>query len=130
VAGTFRTGAWRLTVTQPGSRQRLRVFIERGDIDWGGRVSVQRLIDGRWVTTQRRSLDRDGRLDRTLCADAIDACVLGGTVRPPEPGAHRLVAGFRLHGHGRWTLTGAVRQASEPFILGPWLTADAERLTF
>jgi len=130
VAGTIRTGAWRFVVTRPGATQRLRVFIERGDIWWGGKVTVQRRVDGRWVTTQRRSLDHEGRLDRTLCASGIGACALGGSVRPPQPGAQRLAATFRLHGHGHWTLTGAVRQASEPFILGPWIPDAAEDLAF
>ena len=130
VAGTIRTGAWRFVVTRPGAAQRLRVFMERGDIWWGGNVKVQRLVDGRWVTTGRRSLDHDGRLDRTLCASGIGACVQGGSVRPPQPGAQRLAAAFRLHGHGHWTLTGAVRQASEPFILGPWIQDAAEDLSF
>jgi len=130
VAGTIRTGAWRLFVRRPGAAQRLRVFIERGDIWWGGRVSVQRLVDGRWVTTERRSLDHDGRLDRTVCATGIRACVLGGSVRPPRPGAQRLAATFRLRGGGHWTITGAVRQASEPFILGPWIPDRADDLAF
>ncbi len=130
VVGTIRTGAWRFIVSRPGATQRLRVFIERGDIWWGGKVSVQDLVDGRWVTTERRALDHDGRLDRTVCADGIRACVLGGSVKPPRPGAQRLAAAFRLHGHGHWTLTGAVRQASEPFILGPWIHDAAEDVAF
>ena len=130
IAGTIRTGAWRFIVTRPGASQRLRVFIERGDIWWGGKVIVQRRVDGRWVTYQRRDLDHDGRLDRTVCAPHIDACVLAGSVRPPRPGAQRLAAAFRLQRHGHWMLTGSVRQASEPFILGPWIPDEVEELTF
>lgn len=130
VAGTIRTGAWKLVVTKPGATQRLRVSIERGDIWWGGKVVVQRLADGRWVTSQRRDLDHAGQLRRTVCADDLGVCVLGGSVDAPQPGAQRLAAAFRMHGHGRWALVGSVRQASEPFILGPWIPDATERLAF
>ena len=119
VAGTIRTGAWKLVVDRPGATQRLRVFIERGDIWWGGKVVVQRLVDGRWVTSQRRDLDHAGQLRHTVCADDLGVCVLGGSIKAPQPGAQRLAATFRMHGHGTWSLTGSVRQASEPFILRP-----------
>ena len=130
VAGTIRTGAWKLVVTQPGATQRLRVSIERGDIWWGGKVIVQRLVDGRWVTSQRRNLDHAGQLRSSVCADDLGVCVLGGSVRAPRPGAQRLAAAFRMRGHGTWALAGSVRQASEPFILGPWVPDATEELAF
>jgi hypothetical protein len=130
VAGTYRTGAWKLVIGRPGSPERLRVFIERGDVFWGGKVVAQRFIDGRWVTMRRERLDHDGRLAHTLCASELGACVTGGTVLAPHPGAQRLAATFRLNGHGTWSLTGSVREQSEPFILGPWLPDTVESLTF
>jgi len=130
VAGTFRTGAWKLVISKVSVSERLRVFIERGDIFWGGKVAVERMIDGRWVTTNQARLDRHGRLSRTVCASDLDACVMAGTVLAPHPGAQRLAATFRLYGHSTWALTGAVREQSEPFILGPWLPDTTESLTF
>ena len=130
VLGTLRTGAWKLVLTMPGATERLRTVLERGDIWGGGFVLVERREGDRWVTVERRSLDRHGRLDQTVCAPAIDACVLAGTIRAPQPGAQRLAAAFRVRGHGHWTLTGSTRQASEPFILGPWLDAPVEDLRF
>lgn len=131
VTGTVRTGQWRLIVSRPGGTERLRVFIERGDIDWGGAAVVQRRsADGRWVTVVRERLDGEGRLAHTLCASAIGACVAARTVIAPHPGAQDLQAGFRLQGHGRWTVTGAVRQASEPFIYGRWLDSPVDDLRF
>lgn len=131
VTGTLRTGAWRLIVSRSGGSERLRVFIERGDIEFGGAVAVQRrAADGRWVTVVRERLDGEGRLAHTLCASAIGACAVAGTVVAPHPGAQDLRAGFRLSGHGRWAVTGGVRQASEPFILGRWLDAPVDDLRF
>lgn len=130
IRGTLRTGAWRLVVSRPDAPQRLRVFIERGDVSWGGRVSVQERRGGRWVTLERERLDHEGRLGRTVCAEAIDACVRAGAVLAPRPGAQRLGASFRLSGQGRWTVAGGVRQASEPFILGPWIDAAPDQLRF
>lgn len=132
VAGTQKTFVWRFLVEKPGASQRLRVFLERGDVAWGGFVSVQRRIGGRWVTTQRERLDGAGRLHTTVCADQIAACVLAGTVKPAIPGgAQRLEATFRLKGHGTWTIGGSVRQSlSDPWIYGPWIAATPESLRF
>ena len=131
VSGTNRTFVWRFLVERPGATQRLRVFLERGDVQWGGSVSVQERLGDRWVNVKRIRLDGQGRLGTTVCAEHIDACVLAGTVRPAIPGgAQRLAATFRLGGHGRWTLTGSVRQATEPWVYGPWLRARVEDLRF
>ena len=106
VSGTARTFVWRFLVERPGATQRLRVMLERGDVAWGGCVSVQERIGGRWVTVERERLDGAGRLHQTICAERIDACVLAGSVRPAIPGgAQRLAATFRLRDHGSWTLT-------------------------
>jgi hypothetical protein len=130
VGGTIRTGAWKLVVRRPGVGQRLRVVIERGDIWWGGHVLVRQKGRDGWTTVERVSLERNGQLDRTVCAEALDACILRGSIRPPRPGAQRLEAAFQLRGGGNWRLVGSVRQASEPFILGPWIAAETERLSF
>ena len=103
-----------LLVGRPGATQRLRVFIERGDIWWGGKVVVQRLMDGRWVTFQRRDLDHAGQLRHTVCAEDLGVCVLGGSIKAPQPGAQRLAATFRLHGHGSWTLPARSARRASP----------------
>lgn len=132
VAGTHRTFAWRLLVEQPGASQRLRVFLERGDVAWGGAVSVQQRVAGRWMTVERERLDGAGRLHRTVCAERIGACVLSGTVKPAIPGgAQRLQATFRLKGHGTWTIGGSVRQCpSDPWVYGPWIAAIPDAVRF
>ena len=132
ISGTARTFVWRLLLERPGATQRLRVSLERGDVHWGGGVAVQERIGGRWATVERERLDDAGRLHQTICAERIGACVLAGTVTPAMPGgAQRLAAIFRLHGHGTWTLTGAVRQCEqEPWVYGPWQRADVEDLRF
>jgi hypothetical protein len=132
VAGTHKTFVWRFLVERPGATQRLRVFLERGDVAWGGSVSVQERVDGRWVTVERDRLDGRGRLQETVCAEEIGACVLAGTVKPAVPGgAQRLQATFRLKGHGTWTIAGSVRQSvSDPWIYGPWIAATPDEVRF
>ena len=131
VVGSVRTGAWRLVVTRPGVAARLMVYLERGDVRWRGRVVVQERQDGRWVVTAREPLDRAGRLGSAVCAPALDACVVAGSVRPAIPGgAQRLAAGFRLEGGGSWSIAGGVRQATEPFVLGRWLATPGDDLRF
>ena len=132
VSGTTRTFVWRFLVERPGATQRLRVMLERGDVAWGGFVSVQERINGRWATVERERLDGAGRLHKTICAERIGACVLAGTVKPAIPGgAQRLAATFRLHGHGSWTLMGAVRQSEqEPWVYGQWHATAVEDLAF
>ncbi|MFN8622914.1 MAG: hypothetical protein U0869_19425 [Chloroflexota bacterium] len=130
VPGTIRTGVWRLTIRKPGATERIRVFIERGDVAWGGWVAVQRNVAGTWSTVSRSRLDDAGELRRTVCAPAIGACVPAGTVIAPHPGAQDLESAFRITGRGTWVINGAVRQASEPFIYGRWLSSGRDDLRF
>ncbi len=130
VNGVAETGAWRLALDMPGGAERLVLVVRRNDMRGEGFVAVQRLKSGRWATMERFGLDGDTHLVRTVCAPAIHACLLAGTVQPPQPSAQRLTAGFRVRGHGHWTLTGSVRQSREAFVLESWLDAPHEDLRF
>jgi hypothetical protein len=130
VTGGVRTGVWRLVVRRLHGGARLIVRIERGDIAWGGRVVAQRRVGDRWLTTASAHLDAAGQLPRTVCAPDIRACAVAGTILAPHPGAQDLEAGFRLAGGGTWTVTGTVRQASEPFVYGAWRASGTDTLRF
>jgi hypothetical protein len=132
VVGTQKTFVWRFLVARPGASQRLRVVLERADVEWAGSVAVQQRVAGAWVTVEKRRLDAAGHLRTTVCAEQIDVCVPVGTVRPAIPGgAQRLQATFRLKGHGAWTIDASVRQSlSDPWIHGPWIAATPDTVRF
>jgi hypothetical protein len=127
VAGSGRTGAWRVEVrgVAGNATHRLVIAMTPTDTGWSGSATIQNLASGRWASAATMDLSTVGA--RPISAQAIHDAHLGITVStlsivPPTNGNLSMIVRLSLTQPGvRLQLTGAIRLAKEPFVLGPWI---------
>lgn len=132
VAGSRRTGAWQVEVrgVARSATHRLVIAMAPTDTGWSGSARIQNLTTGgRWVTATTMDLSTVG--ENAICAQAIHDSRLGITVStlsiiPPTNGNLSMIVRFwRTRPGVRMQLTGAIRVATEAFLLGPWVKTTA-----
>jgi hypothetical protein len=129
VTGDSRTGVWRVRFVAPSGDRRVDIVLRSGDIAWSGSVRVSQRQGNSWSLVSRRSLD-DALADGTAVA-ACNAGVCWDTskFRLPRDGDARFAATVTLTRRGTYRISGAVRQATEAFVYGSWLTSGSRSVT-
>ena len=124
VTGDSRTGVWRIRLVSPSEDKRIEFVLQKGDVAWSGLVRVSRRLGNSWSLVSRHRLD-----DALLGGPAVSACQAGAcwssdSWRLPRNGDGRFGVTVRLTQTGTYRLSGAVREASEPFIYDSWLVSS------
>jgi len=125
VTGDIRTGVWRIRLVSPSGDKRIEFMLQKGDVSWSGVVRVSRRLGNSWSLVSRHRLD-----DALAGGSAASACQAGvcwssDSLRLPRNGDGRFGVTVRLTQAGSYRLSGAVREASEPFIYDSWLVSSA-----
>jgi hypothetical protein len=125
VTGDIRTGVWRIRLVSPSGDKRIEFMLQKGDVSWSGVVRVSRRLGNSWSLVSRHRLD-----DAFAGGSAASACQAGvcwssDSLRLPRNGDGRFGVTVRLTQAGSYRLSGAVREASEPFIYDSWLVSSA-----
>jgi hypothetical protein len=123
VTGDARTGVWRIRVLSPAGDRRIEFVLRRGDISWSGVVRISRRLGNSWSLVSRHSLD-----DALNGGQAVNGCNAGvcwnsADMRTPRNGNSRFGVTVRLTKSGAYRVSGAVREAIEPFIYESWLVS-------
>jgi len=124
VTGDLRTGVWRIRLVSPSGDKRIEFMLQKGDVSWSGVVRVSRRLGNSWSLVSRHRLD-----DAFAGGSAASACQAGvcwssDSLRLPRNGDGRFGVTVRLTQAGSYRLSGAEREASEPFIYDAWLVSS------
>ena len=125
VTGSSRTGVWRIRFVAPSGGKRLDLILRTGDVAWSGVVKVSRKDGNSWSIVGRRVLD--GALAGGQQVGGCNAGVCWSTddFRLPRNGDAKFGVTVKLTRAGAYRISGAVRQASEAFIYGPWISSGS-----
>jgi len=123
VTGDSRTGVWRVRVLAPSGDHRVDFILRTGDVTWSGLVRVSYRQGYSWSLVSQRRLD-----DALAGGPAVAACNAGvcwSTSRfvLPVNGNARFSVGVSLSRDGTYRVSGGVRQATEAFVYGSWLSS-------
>ena len=129
VTGDDRTGVWRVRFVAPSGERRVDIVLSSGDIAWAGRVPVSQRLGSSWSLVSRRSLD-----DALAGGPAVAACSAGvcwdsSNFRLPRDGDARFGVTVTLARDGTYLVSGAIRDASDAFVYGAWLTSGSRPVT-
>jgi hypothetical protein len=129
VTGDARTGVWRVRFVKPSGDRRVDIVLRTGDIDWSGTVRISQRFGNSWSLVSSRSID--GALAGGAPVSACNAGVCWDTslFRLPRDGDARFAVTVRLSRDGTYLVSGGVRQASEAFQFGSWLTSASKPVT-
>jgi hypothetical protein len=124
VTGDRRTGVWRIRLVSPAGDKRTEFMLQRGDVSWSGWVRVSRRQGNSWSLVSRQRLDDALMGGPTVSGCRAGVCWDSKSLRLPRNGDGRFGVTVRLMQTGTYRVSGAVREASEPFIYGSWLVSS------
>jgi hypothetical protein len=125
VTGDSRTGVWRVRVVAPSGDRRVDIVLRSGDTAWGGAVRVSQRLGNSWSLVSRRSLDDALAGGQSVAACNAGVCWDTSRLRLPRDGDGRFAATVTLTRSGTYRVSGAVREATEAFVYGSWLTSGS-----
>ncbi len=126
VTGDSRTGVWRVRFVAPSGDRRVDIILRSGDIAWSGSVRVSQRLGNSWSLVSRRSLDGALAGGPTVAACNAGVCWDTSKLRLPRDGDARFAATVTLTRSGTYRISGAVREATEAFVYGSWLTSGSQ----
>ncbi len=129
VTGDSRTGVWRVRFVAPSGDRRVDIILRSGDIAWSGSVRVSQRLGNSWSLVSRRSLDGALAGGPTVAACNAGVCWDSSNLRLPRDGDARFAATVTLTRSGSYRVSGAVRQATDAFLYGSWLTSGSQAVT-
>ncbi|MDP8904686.1 MAG: hypothetical protein M3N29_05120 [Chloroflexota bacterium] len=125
VTGSARTGVWRVRVVAPGAERRIDFILRTGDISWSGVARVSRRDGGSWSIVGRRVLDGALAGGQQISGCSVGVCWSTANFRLPRNGDARFGVKVELTRSGTYRIAGALRDASEAFVFGPWLSSGS-----
>ncbi|HUG29703.1 MAG TPA: hypothetical protein VMQ65_04200 [Candidatus Limnocylindria bacterium] len=129
VTGSQRTGVWRIRFVAPSGQRRVDFILRTGDVAWSGVVRVSVREGNSWSLVGRRVLD-----DALAGGQPIDGCNAGVCwstegFRLPRDGDAKFGLTITLNRSGSYRISGAVREASEAFIYGSWVSTGRSTIS-
>jgi len=124
VTGDRRTGVWRIRFVAPAGDKRIDFVLHSGDVSWLGSVRVSRRQGNSWSLVSRQRLDAALMGGPTTSGCQAGICWDSNSLRLPRNGDGRFGVTVRLMQTGTYRVSGAVREASEPFIYDSWLVSS------
>lgn len=117
-----RTGSWQVEARGLGrtAGHRVIVVLVASDVSWTGVAATQDLRRGRWITTGQIDLEDlgPGTPAQTLAAPWLGLVLDTDAITPPVDGSRTMTVRFAVTSKVRVRVSGAVRLAVEPFVLG------------
>lgn len=129
VTGDARTGVWRIRMVAPSGDRRIDFVLRSGDMAWSGQVRVSQKLGNSWSLVSRRTLDESLAGGAPLAACNAGVCWSTAGLRLPRDGDARFGVTVTLSRTGTYQISGGVRQATEAFIYGSWLTSASRSVT-
>jgi len=123
VTGDARTGVWRVRVVAPSGERRVDFVLRTGDVSWSGVVRVSQRFGNSWSIVSARNIDEALAGGPAVSACNAGVCWATSALRLPRDGDARFGVTLTLARDGQYRISGGVRQASEAFIYGNWLTS-------
>jgi hypothetical protein len=126
-------GAWQVVLrgTDAAASRAIRVVISTGDEQFYGRVEVVAGSGASARVIARRSLDAwlgGGAQPARVCDPVLRACLSPSDIVLPADDNGTLGVTFSGLGRRAYSVAGAARFATDPFIFGPWVRTGTVRL--